>query len=227
MTVSMANARADVASRTLRAIIVHEVRKIAKNEPDLSGWERDAVKDLLGQKSIDPATLPAYEPSSNPTSNPVANPWRNPTVNPTSNGYGQVDGDPPADPPRTPEPEPAPFLHFSNGGYESSEGHQRDADPKAPPTRYCSRHPNGTADACLDCQHRRELFEDGQRQLRQAALESRHAELAEAAELRAAEVERCDRCDDDGYRGAVVCDHCEHSTAEARKAAMAAIRGES
>jgi hypothetical protein len=204
MAVSMANARADVASRQLRAVIVHEVRKIAKNESELSAWERDAVKDLLGQKSIDPATLPPY--------NPPIDPRANPSPNPSANGYGPVDANPPADPPRTPAPAPAPFLHFSNGGYESSEGHQG-ANPVTgpPPTRFCPTHPNGTPDGCLDCQ----------RQSRQAAIDARRAELDQAAIDRAIEIAECELCDDDGYRGAVVCDHREHSTPEGRAAAMA------
>jgi hypothetical protein len=44
------------------------------------------------------------------------------------------------------------------------------------------------------------------------------------AHLAKIEIDHCHRCDDEGYRGAVVCDHREHSTPAGRAAAMAMFR---
>ena len=46
MAVSMANARADLASRMLRGVVVFEALKIRKREPTSPSWDRDAVAKM-------------------------------------------------------------------------------------------------------------------------------------------------------------------------------------
>lgn len=94
MAVSVANARGNVASRTLRGVIVHEVLKLRAAEPTSTSWARDQVRNMLTQKAIDPATLEpfkggsngAFNPSSNPTANGTSNPYETVNPNPSDNG---------------------------------------------------------------------------------------------------------------------------------------------
>jgi hypothetical protein len=148
MAVSMANARADLASRTLRGVIVHEVKKLVAANPDLSSWQRDAVVNLLSQKAIDPATLEPFNPGPNGGVNPTANP----RVNPPSKGWDGVNpnpaSNPPANPGPTPSPTPAPFTPAPLGGYVSAEGHQ---GATAVPAPHCPKHPGGTDRPCAAC----------------------------------------------------------------------------
>jgi len=57
MAVSFANAFAGTTSRTLRGVIVHEAHKLREIEPDLGGWAKPQVQELLTKRSIDPRTL--------------------------------------------------------------------------------------------------------------------------------------------------------------------------
>jgi hypothetical protein len=176
MSVAMANARADLASRTLRAVIVHEVAKLKKNNPDSNSWQRDAVANLLTQKAIDPATLPPY-----PGSNPGSNPPPNPTFNPTAKGYAQLSVNPPSNPGPTPAPSPTPTSLTPIGGSVSTEGHQ--STTNQPPPRYCPNHmPDGTTRKCVPCQHTREAFEEWEASQRDDELERRRLAKATAAQ---------------------------------------------
>jgi hypothetical protein len=69
MAVSVANARANVASRTLRGVIVFELLKLRDAEPESSSWDRAAVQSMLKQKAIDPSLLEPFKSTANPTSN--------------------------------------------------------------------------------------------------------------------------------------------------------------
>lgn len=57
MAVSVANARVELASRTLKAVVVHEVRKLRSSEPDLVSWTKPAVARMLEQNAIDPVAV--------------------------------------------------------------------------------------------------------------------------------------------------------------------------
>ncbi|AEL20059.1 hypothetical protein SEA_LIZZIANA_79 [Mycobacterium phage Lizziana] len=192
MAVSMANARAALASRTLRGVVVHEVKKIkARNEADAkansdvivsAGWQRDAVKELLDQKAIDPATLEPFTPGSTPSPTPPLTPG--PTPGPM---VKQGDGvNPPPNPGATPTPAPFSFSN-SLGGYVSTEGH---LDADGLPTPYCSNHPKGTNRPCAPCAHAREA-RDAVVAERKAAEKARRSEIFET-------VRNCPLCDDHG-----------------------------
>lgn len=100
MAVSMANARAAVASRVIRGVIVHEVLKLHEANREVKSWSRSAVASMLKQRPIDPSTVPPFNPSTNPCGDPYANPSLDPSVG--------VNGYPSPNPPPTPAPAPAP-----------------------------------------------------------------------------------------------------------------------
>ena len=199
MAVSMANARAALASRTLRGVVVHEVAKIkarniaeaTKESPVSKSWEREAVKNLLGQKSIDPASLPRFTPSLTPPITPAVTQWSTPPLTPSATLSGGVGVNPPSNP--GPTPTPAPFSS-SIGGYVTGERHQGDEpDPNAPPpNRFCGQHPNGTRAACRDCEAARKAFEAWERD-RDIAAAARRAEIRTA-------IDDCNGCDQHGRR---------------------------
>lgn len=67
--VSMMDAYAAVASKTLRGVIVNEVIKLSKNQPELACWESKysgaKLRDMMRREAIDPADLPVPEGLSN------------------------------------------------------------------------------------------------------------------------------------------------------------------
>ncbi|WNM74490.1 RepA-like replication initiator [Gordonia phage BearBQ] len=73
MAVSVSNARAELASRILRGVVVFEVQKLADSEPESKSWEKPAVQKMLTQKAVDPAGLPPFNPGPNGGSNPTSN----------------------------------------------------------------------------------------------------------------------------------------------------------
>ncbi|MCH5645137.1 hypothetical protein [Gordonia sp. ABSL49_1] len=180
MSVSMANARADLASRVLRGAVVWEVKKLHRECPDMSGWKRDALVDLLAQKAVDPATIPTFNPTTNPSPDPP--------VNPTPNPYGQVDVDPPVNPGPTPAPSPFSSL-LLHGGYVSTEGN--DARSAAPPPPNCPNHPEGTDRPCGACKTARLARENWDAD--QTRTEADHRKAIRQA------INDCPLCDDIGW----------------------------
>lgn len=64
MTVSMVNAHRAVASLAIRGVIVHELKRLHAESPDLGGWsdvhgKPGAALDLLDRDAVDPAELAA------------------------------------------------------------------------------------------------------------------------------------------------------------------------
>lgn len=155
MAVSMANARAALASRILRGVVVHEVAKIkARNiaeasdeNPVSNSWQREAVKNLLSQKGIDPVSLPRFTPTATPalTLSPTHG------LTPAATLNGGVGVNPAANPGPTPAPAPI-SSSILQGGHQSSVGHQgAEHDPNTPPPQFCDEHPNGTGKPCRAC----------------------------------------------------------------------------
>lgn len=58
MAVSMANAHAAVASRSIRGVLVHELIRLRRDFPELSGWEKEAATKILSLEPIDPSDFP-------------------------------------------------------------------------------------------------------------------------------------------------------------------------
>ena len=193
MAVTVANARGELSSRTLRGVVVFEVAKLKKSDPESTSWSRPAVQKMLTQRAIDAADLEPFNPGPKGGSKGGSNPYANPTAK-----GGRTDDLTP--PPRVAEreakggskggPTPAPTpSSYSNSkvGYVSTEGNQG-ADGL--PSPYCPNHPKGTNRPCTPCADAREA--------RKAAIEQQ--QRAEKARRSAIfeEVRNCKLCDDHG-----------------------------
>lgn len=170
MAVSMAMARAELASRSLRGVVVHEVAKIKARDPKSSSWDRDAVVKMLSQTAVDPASLPRYNPACNPPPNGGGNPDRNSAAK----GYTRNGSNPTANPGPTPAPSPAPTSTLQ-GGYVTGERHLRVApDPTDPPPRRCAEHRNEPSTkgcgACADARRARDDWDIAQAAARAQAI---------------------------------------------------------
>lgn len=51
----------EIGSRAIRAVVVHELKRLYEEEPLLKGW--DACRELLTKRATDPRTLPLFNPS--------------------------------------------------------------------------------------------------------------------------------------------------------------------
>jgi hypothetical protein len=103
MAVSMANAHAAAASSVLRGVIVHELRRLHEEFPELHGWKAEAAAALLSKASIDPSTYPlGGGPAGGPNGSRlgVRLPQADPETRPS--GSGSDNGSP------SPAPIPAP-----------------------------------------------------------------------------------------------------------------------
>lgn len=104
MATAMSTAHAAVASSTLRGVIVHELIRLRREQPDLNGWGGTGVADLLGKGSVDPSTYPlgngSGEGSRKGSEKGSVKGSGNPK--PTPSGKGSGEGCP------TPAPTPAP-----------------------------------------------------------------------------------------------------------------------
>lgn len=150
MAVSMANARADLASRTLRGVIVHEASKLRQKFPDLSSWTRDAVVNMLGQKAVDPASLAPLTAAPTTPGTPDATPGLTPALT-LSDGVGV---NPSSNPGRTPAPAPTSSSILQRG-YVTGERHQGTTPDINGPRPTCNRHPENHTGPCEACGHRR------------------------------------------------------------------------
>jgi len=108
MAVSVANARAALASRKLRGVVVFEVSKLQVSEPTLESWKKDAVAKMLSQKAVDPAEQDWPSPWVSPKASGKASPWdsSSPTEEPSPSDSGRA----------TPSPTPAINSNSSSEG---------------------------------------------------------------------------------------------------------------
>lgn len=208
MAVTMANARAALASKKLRGVIVHEVKKLVAAEPDHGGWKRDEVKKMLAQKPIDPASLEPFDPGPNRGINPALNPSHNPSFNPPAKGYGHPGANPPSNPAPTTATATSYLATATEGGYVTGVRHLAAVPSRAiPPIPRCPDHVNDPAPpkcgACADARRFRNEWD-----------------IAQAA-ARAQAITDCPDCDEDGWApdedGAPTI-RCTHARTEARHA---------
>ena len=223
MGVSMAKAHSAVASNVLRGVIVHELIRLHGDEPELKGWGSDAVRRLLEQTPINPATYPlgdgAVHAPNKGDDQPPNDPPVQPSIHPPIQYESRPPIDPPSQPPSTPSPSPSPSPS-PDRGYVSTEG---DRARITEPTPFCSSHPGGTTANCHACgEARRSHAAWMAQQQREAALKL-STEARERAELRAQAITECGMCDDDGYENGALCDH-DPDRAERAARHLAAIR---
>lgn len=60
MAVSVANAYAGISSLMIRGVIVHELRKLKTSKPELKGWAKEKLLEVLDEPEIDPNETPVY-----------------------------------------------------------------------------------------------------------------------------------------------------------------------
>lgn len=97
MAAAMAKAHAVTVSKALRGVVVHELKRLHDDDPDLRGWVRQEVKNLLRRVPLDPREaidkLPPYtfgNPSVNPSGKGSPTPTPTPTPSPNSPTLGEV-----------------------------------------------------------------------------------------------------------------------------------------
>jgi hypothetical protein len=86
MAAAMTRTYAQVASKVLRGVIVHELKRLKKDQPDLKGWGRDDVVKVMGKPSIAPAdALSEVRPNDAlcPTESPSQRPSKSPKDQPS------------------------------------------------------------------------------------------------------------------------------------------------
>ena len=217
MSVSVANARSVLASRALRGVIVHEVRKIRTLNPDSSSWDRAAVASMLDQTPVDPASLPAYNPSVNPGDKAMDKGLPNPRSNLTVNPYSVVEVNPPANPAPTPAPSPTPVTPSPRGS--ETGGNLTNALPESEPlSSRCSKHEHDvTPLRCGACREARLRVEAAEAERVEQAHRERRAAIEANAERVQAEIDDCDMCDQRGYRNGRVCSHDPDEDARRRR----------
>lgn len=72
ITKAMLRDYSNTSSRDLRAVVVHELKRMHSENPRFKGWEVCGM--LLDKRSVDPSELPVYDPRSNPLWNPSITP---------------------------------------------------------------------------------------------------------------------------------------------------------
>jgi hypothetical protein len=102
VALAMLTAWAGVASKLLRGVIVHEIKRLHAESPTLPAFTSTAtasgerLRDLLAKPGIDPTP----NPSGNPSVNPSGTPSRKGSANPSGNPSGSPD----------PSPDPVPKI---------------------------------------------------------------------------------------------------------------------
>lgn len=187
MAVSMANARALLASRLLRGVVVHEVQKLQKAQPDLTSWARDTVAKMLTQKAVNPGEVEWPKVAPNPSPNPPPKGWVNPSPNPRAT----ESPNPGANPGPTPSPTPAPFTPLLQEGYVSQLTHLGGSHEE--PSPFCAAHQsfNGTIPNCPPCGDARKAHAAW----KQDEVARKRRENAAAAKA----MQDCDHCDEAGW----------------------------
>jgi hypothetical protein len=172
---AVVKAYAGIASKTLRAAVVTEIRRVHDEHPDYSSWANKDVGPQLAKIMAKPGLdeLPYTNQITgrmDPMSDGIAYRITNgigddeavlitngesvPISNPVSNGDSV-----PIPSTYTSTSTPAPL-----GGYSGREPHQGATSDSSPPGGSCRLHPNGTHKACRGCQANREADEAEQQQ---------------------------------------------------------------
>jgi len=149
---AMATAYGAIASRTLQAVIVHELKRLYKDEPTLKAWTRTDVKGLLKKRAMTPdqalEVLPpnmAGFPSDWGHTEPSSNPSGNPSPDPSGTDKQKGSANPSTDPCLTPSPSPTPSPPGTQLRNTTSPEKRRTRGAR------CAEHPDLRADKCPAC----------------------------------------------------------------------------
>lgn len=152
----------DIASKTLRAQVVTEIRRIREENPDYSSWNHadvgPALAKIMGKPGADeiPYTNQIGDRFANDIADWITNGIGIAGAVPISNGQSVLITNPVGN--ADSAPIPSTYTHTSTpaplGGYVSGEQHQGlEPVPETPPPPFCPRHmPDGTDEPCRGCQ---------------------------------------------------------------------------
>lgn len=228
MAVAVVKAYGAVASKSLRAAIISEIKRVRSESPDFSCWTyKDTGKDLADlMKKADADSVPytnAY-PVSIGDADPV--PIANRITNQNGNPDPGTEYQPEYQSDSVPIPcnlQPSTYSHqpegLRNRGTSPAEA---EPDPDNPPPPHCSNHPGGTEAPCRACGDARESRKRWDRALSEQQRAQHEDELQAAYEAKLAAIALCEICDSDGYDGTRVCDHVDRT--EVAKAGLARAR---
>lgn len=90
MAVSAANAYAATASARLRGVIVHELRRLRDEEPDLKGWGQEKLQEVLNEPSTPPPETPDLAQTEVPLGPNQTSPTPAPAPAPSTSGSGHL-----------------------------------------------------------------------------------------------------------------------------------------
>ncbi|WP_408930783.1 hypothetical protein ACKFR8_05215 [Corynebacterium axilliensis] len=230
LATTMAREFAAVGSRSIKGVVVWELRRLHEEHPEFKGWGSDEALALLKKRAIDPSSDPSVYPSIDPSVDPSVYP----SIDPRVKGEPKGSVDPSVDPSPTTATTTTTFSRRSQRvetregveGVRGRRGNQTAADDGAesdesnpPPQNLdelaaahaartrCPKHrhiPDGewVDEPCRECQKLREGTE---------AEDARKVEAEKEARRRA--IDECDLCDDNGMRyEAGEAWRCDHNT---------------
>lgn len=80
LATTMAREFAAVGSRSIKGVVVWELRRLHEEHPEFKGWESDEALALLKKRAIDPSSDPSVDPSIHPKVDPSVDPSVDPYV---------------------------------------------------------------------------------------------------------------------------------------------------
>lgn len=133
LATTMAREFAAVGSRSIKGVVVWELRRLHEECPEFKGWESDEALALLKKRAIDPSSDPSVDPSIHPKVDPsvdpsvdpyvkgAIDPKVHPSIDPSVKGEPKGSVDPSVDPSPTTATTTTTFSRrFQEGG--TSEG---------------------------------------------------------------------------------------------------------
>ena len=133
LATTMAREFAAVGSRSIKGVVVWELRRLHEEHPEFKGWESDEALALLKKRAIDPSSDPSVDPSIHPKVDPsvdpsvdpyvkgAIDPKVHPSIDPSVKGEPKGSVDPSVDPSPTTATTTTTFSRRSQRG-ETSEG---------------------------------------------------------------------------------------------------------
>ena len=92
MATAMARKLAEVGSPELHGVVVHELKRLHSESPELPGWGSKDASDLLRRGSVDPASFPLGKGSikgyGKGSVNPSGRGYEKGSINPSGNPFG-------------------------------------------------------------------------------------------------------------------------------------------
>ncbi|RVW06245.1 hypothetical protein EF834_01965 [Rhodococcus spongiicola] len=209
MAAAVVKAYQSVASKTLRAAVISEIKREQKEHPDFTSWTHKDTREGLARLVSRPDLEAVHYTNQIGCGSPIGSGADNQSDNQSDSvRITETQGDQITNRIRYgfPAPAPAPLSLQPKSGYVSTEGHQRDA--AEPPAPKCPQHidnPNPpNCRACGDARIARKRWDTEQAR---AEAEAARAEREHAAELARQQIAACELCDSDGYRGGSPCGH--------------------